>query len=307
MRPNASNLPTLLILAAGVGSRFGGLKQLAPVGPGGQAILDFTIEDAWRAGFGRVVVVARAQTQARVEEHLREHHPAITRAEGREEGHASFSIDVVVQPGAPGSSRWGTGYAVLAAAPVVTGPFAVANADDYYGRGSLARMADHLADPQRAREWAMVAFDLARTLSDHGGVSRGICAPSREGFLLSLREATGITRNPDGVIHDDDGAALDPDTPVSMNLWGFGPEVFDLLSELAEEHAAGGQGVGTGPVDGAAEFRLPDAVGEAIRRGAGRVRMLRTSERWTGLTHPGDLEETRRILGERRGLGLGER
>lgn len=293
--PTTGQAPTLLILAAGVGTRFGGIKQLEPVGPRGAAILDHTIFDAFRAGFRRVLLVVRPETEDLVRDHLH----GMDRRWREVPGFGLESIGLVIQPGIPEGPRWGTAYAVLAAASEVAGPFAVANADDFYGRESLDLLAAHLSDPDRGVDWAMVAFPLSETLSPHGGVSRGICVQGPDGSLESLRETTGIARDDDGVIRDGSGAAIPEKTPVSMNLWGFDSGVFDLLSELAGERARG-----RGDSAGSGEFRLPDAVARAIRGGTRRVRVLRTTGRWIGLTHPGDLEEARWVIGELHRDGL---
>jgi dTDP-glucose pyrophosphorylase len=265
--------PTLLILAAGAASRFGRLKQLEPVGPRGQAVLDYTLLDAWRAGFKRFAVVIRPSMRAAFEAHL-------SRTQDRWEGASDLDprmIALVDQAGDPEHGPWGTGHAVLSAQDKVDGPFAVANADDFYGRSSLERLAAHLRGERGRDAWALVSYSMGRTLSPHGGVSRGICVGNPDGSLASVREAVQVRREEDGVIRDGQGLEIPDDTPASMNLWGFDERVFALLEESAA------------PEPDSGEFRLPDAVGQWIAQGRGRVRLLQTQDRWFGLTYPEDL------------------
>lgn len=200
--------PTLVLLAAGAGLRFGGSKQLEPLGPNGELLLEYSIRDAVRAGFGQVVLVVRREAQPRFAERLEA-------AAGRVPIRYAFQRDPL-----------GTGHALLAAEAAIEGPFAVANADDRYGPSSYTVLAEALAsDEERADGW-MVGFELERTLSPHGPVARALCRRDDDGFLLELEEHTAVS----------EGRAL-----VSMNLWGFGRPFLDALRRRFEAFAGGGE------------------------------------------------------------------
>ncbi len=289
----------LLVMAAGVGSRFGGLKQLEPVGPSGERLLDYSVYDALRAGAGRVVVVLRREMEEGFHALLGQRW-----ASRAEVVYAFQDLDDVPAgfAGPPGRSKpWGTGHAVLAARRAVTGPFAVINADDFYGTEGLALLANFFATARSAVQGshALVAYRLGNTLSDHGSVSRGVCRLDGEGRLAGIDERLGVRRREDGSIWAEGGdppLPLDPDAPVSMNLWGFGPDLFGHLEErFAAFLAERGQ-------DPTAEFYLPTAVTDLIDAGLATVEVFTTSSRWFGLTHRQDTVAVRRHLEE-----LGER
>jgi len=286
---------TLVVLAAGVGSRFGGLKQLEPVGPGGAALMDYTIFDALREGFGRVVLVVRSQTHELFEEHL-ERGPA---------RHADVALvhqelDDLPQGFAVPAGRakpWGTGHAVLAVAPVVEGPFAVVNADDYYGREGIAAVARFLVkratDGPPAR-WAMVGYQLGHTLPAAGAVSRALCRTRADGRLASLEEIPRIWRQDHGARWlDRDGGERDAplDALVSINLWGFTPALLVRLERGFRGFLASDPGE-------RGEFFLPAAVGDAIAAGEAAVDVLSSPGRWCGITSPEDRELVRHRLAE---------
>jgi len=271
---------TLLILAAGVGRRFGGLKQLEPVGPGGEALMDYTVFDALRAGFSRVVLVVRRETEAAMARHLEMGFGA--RVEVRfvhqelDALPAGFSV--------PGNRTkpWGTGHAVLSAVEEVAGPFAVANADDYYGAGALPELARFLeADSSEVGPptYAMVGFQLGETLPESGTVSRGLCRQDATGWLQRLQEIPAIQRDGLRASWEDDGGVntVGLDALVSMNLWAFGPALFADLERRFEGFLSASPGPGD-------EFYLPMAVNEAIAEGLARVRVLEASGQWCGMT-----------------------
>lgn len=267
--------PTLLVLAAGLGSRYGGLKQIDPVGPAGETILDYAVFDAWRAGFRRVVFV------------IREEFAEVFRAKigaryaGRLEVAYVFQSLADLPPGfspPPGRERpWGTGHAVWCARAVLDGPFAVINADDFYGADSFVRLAAFLAGARGAEaSFAMVGFRLAHTLSEHGAVSRGLCRAQAD-RLESIEELTGLTGDAVGPGRRFTGAEL-----VSMNCWGFTPALFPgLAAELeAFMRARGGEP--------RSEVYLPAAVSALIARGEAAVRVLPTESGWFGVTYRED-------------------
>ena len=308
--------PTLLVLAAGMGSRYGGLKQLDPVGPSGETMLDYAVFDARRAGFGRVVFVIRRD----FEEIFRE------KIGARYTGHIAAdyvfqAIDALPAGFAPPAGRekpWGTGHAVWCARDVVKENFAVINADDFYGADSFAQLAKflmgvattsvvrgfdpmsgHKAPPAVAAQFAIVGFRLANTLSEHGLVSRGVCAAASDGALRSVTEHTGIAATDIGA-----GRKFSGDETVSMNCWGFTPAVFAGLDGQFREFLCSVEAAApsprTGPKRGEgaasptssdplkAEFYLPAAVTGLIARGEAAVRVLPTESAWFGVTHRED-------------------
>lgn len=250
-------MSTLVILAAGLGRRFGGEKQLAPVGPQGQPLPWYALHDAAAAGFSDAVLVIREGLEAPLRAQLHD---------------APLPLRFTVQAQrAP--VPWGTGHALLAAAPVVTQPFMVINADDYYGPDAYRLIAEFLRQPRPdpVPEFALAAFPLGATLSPHGPVNRAVCQVDGMGFLTGLQEHHGLVR---------EGLSLTQDTPVSMNCWGFTPAIFPLLRGRFEAFQNAPEG----------EFMLPEAVGQLAESGAIRVRVLTAPGPWFGLTHPSDRE-----------------
>jgi len=271
--------PALLVLAAGMGSRYGGLKQMEPVGPSGETLLDYSVFDALRAGFGRVVFLIRRD----FEQVFREKVGA--KYGGRVAVTYAFQEVGTLPPGfsAPAGrvKPWGTGHAVWSARTALAGAhFAVINADDFYGSDALARLGDFLSAPGGApadiRRYALSGFRLADTLSEHGSVSRGICR-IESGRLSAITEHAGIDAADVG-----QGRLFSGDEVVSMNCWGFTPGLFPLIEEaLCRFLDAFGS-------DARAEFYLPEAVSGLIRRGAVEVSVLGAAGPWFGITHPGD-------------------
>jgi hypothetical protein len=268
--------PTLLVLAAGMGSRYGGLKQIDPVGPSDETVLDYAVFDAMRVGFKRVVFVIRRD----FEEIFRAKIGA--RYAGRlAVDYVYQSLDALPDGFAVPAGRekpWGTGHAVWCARDVVRENFAVINADDFYGADSFAQLADFLGGA-RGPQFAMVGFKLSQTLSEHGAVSRGVCATDVDGALRSITEQTGIVRADVGAGPSNkySGAEL-----VSMNCWGFTAALFPVLDAewRAFLRARGGEPT--------AEFYLPTAVSTLLARGAVGVRMLSTASAWFGVTYRDD-------------------
>ena len=266
--------PTLVILAAGVGSRFGGLKQLAPVGPHGEALLDYGVYDALRAGFRNVVLVIRRE----VEELFRRHVADVI----------GPRIEIVfahqkLEPPRPGRAKpWGTGHAVLAAAWGIRGSFAVMNADDCYGADAFRLLFEHL---ESSAEHALVGYTLRETMSEHGGVSRAIVELDSRGYLSRLTEVADIVAHGavfTGRTTAGEAVSLRGDELVSMNLWGFTPAV---LPTLERQFAAFLEARSADP---RAEFLLSEAVGGQLATNDMRVRVLRTRARWFGMTFSAD-------------------
>ena len=278
---------TLVVLAAGLGSRFGGLKQMEAVGPQGETVMDYAVFDALQAGFDRVVFV------------IREAFAPAFRAQIGARYAGRVRVDYALQdlhdvpPGftvPPGRTRpWGTAHAVLAARSLLDGPFAVVNADDFYGRDAYLQVAAHLrqaAPTGSARaEHCMAGYRIAQTLSAHGGVNRGICH-SVAGRLVSVEEHTGIAMDADGVCHgrrlDGQQVLIAPDALASMNFWGFTPTV---LPQLAAGFARFLDGCGT---SSSVECYIPSVVDQLIHTRAADCRVLETSGQWFGVTYPED-------------------
>ncbi len=275
---------TLLVLAAGMGSRYGGLKQIDPVGPGGETLLDYSVYDAVRAGFDRVVFIVREDMES-------DFRAAAGRRIERQVPVEYCRQELEMVPGwfsIPPERRkpWGTGHAVLAARDAIGGNFAAVNADDFYGAGSYRKLAGHLqqaADGRRG-DYGMVGFRLRETLSDHGTVARGVCR-SRQGLLEQVVERTRIERSGDGAVHTDpQGRArnLSGDELVSMNMWGFTPSIFEHLERAFARFLRE-----RGREDGA-EFMIPTLVNDLVAAGQAKVRVLRSSDSWFGVTYRED-------------------
>jgi NDP-sugar pyrophosphorylase family protein len=262
-------------MAAGLGSRFGGTKQLAGVGPGGETFLDFAIVDAVAAGVTRVVLIVRTEIEDDVRSHVEPRHPEVDVAYVRQDGH-----------GPSRAKPWGTGHAVLAAAPEVSGPFLVCNADDYYGAGTYAVMAPR-ARTLAADEALLAGFRMDHTLPAHGEVSRGVCRVDGD-RLVGLVETHGIGRRADGTISaTDPPGPLAPDTVSSMNFWAFHPRLFTELESGFDRFLAAHRD------DEKAEYLLPSVVDELMTDGRLTVAVVPTDEAWVGVTNPDDLEVAR--------------
>jgi dTDP-glucose pyrophosphorylase len=287
--------PTLVILAAGISSRYGGLKQLEPVGPNGATIIDYSIYDALRAGFGKVVFVVRPETEAAFRgsfgQRIEKHAPV---------GYAQQRLDGL-PPGfdvPPGRTKpWGTGHAVLAVENLVHEPFAVVNADDFYGASSFMALNTFLQQEEEATapSYAVVGYSLGNTLTEAGSVNRAVCRCTPDGWLQDIVEIMGIERHgPDGRFTDHLGVeqVIGGDTPVSMNMWGFRPSIFEHLWEAFRRFLQG---------EGAsceAEFHLPSAVRDLIRNGLAQVRVLPAGDLWSGVTHPQDKARVATLIHE---------
>ncbi len=279
--------PTLLVLAAGMGSRYGALKQMDGVGPNREAIIDYSIYDAIRAGFGKVVFVIRESFAAEFREVF-----SAERFGGRIEVEfvyqelGNLPEGFTVPEGR--EKPWGTNHALMMAAPVIHEPFAVINADDFYGADAYRVIGDYLSKlGESENDYCMVAYELSKTLSENGTVSRGVCTVSPEGLLKSMVERTQIERIADGRIVYHDGGAdeeLAGDTPVSMNLFGFTPDYFAHAEEyfrtFLQEHGR----------ELKSECYMPSVVNKLIHEGTSTLRVLRSSAQWFGVTYKADRE-----------------
>ncbi len=277
--------PALLLLAAGMGSRYGGLKQLDPMGPSGQTMVDYAVLDAERAGFGKIVFVIREDFEAAFRQQVGK------RYEDRIEVRYAFQrLEDLPEPFSLPEGRskpWGTAHAVRAAREVIEEPFAVINADDFYGREAYRQMAAYLSGPTQTEtlHTSMVGYVLKNTLSPHGTVNRGICEID-QGKLRRVEEYTGIGWDEDGALRGDNRqgqrSKLAPDAIVSMNFWGFSPEIFEPLEEgfrkFLSEHGD----------EMKSEYYLPSLVDALIRRGQTSCPVLQTDSPWFGVTYPED-------------------
>ncbi|MAE07240.1 MAG: nucleotidyltransferase [Bacteroidetes bacterium] len=276
--------PTLLILAAGIGSRYGGVKQMDKVGPSGESIIDYSVFDAIRAGFGKVVFVLNPK----IEKDFKEIYER--RLTGKiETDYVLQEVSAVPDGISVNPDRlkpWGTGHAVLAANDVVNEPFAVINADDFYGKQAFEILGDFLAKMEKdSNKYAMVGYKLGNTLSENGSVSRGICQ-TKEDFLTDVIERTSITIENDKIVYSDNGdkVEIDKDSVVSMNFWGFSQLFFDQLERdfyfFMKENAS----------DLKAEFFIPTVVNKLIKDKEASISMLTSNDKWFGVTYQEDKE-----------------
>jgi UTP-glucose-1-phosphate uridylyltransferase len=276
--------PTLYVMAAGMGSRYGGLKQMDGIGPNNETIIDYSIFDAIRAGFGKVVFVIRHD--------FADDFKKVVIAKFADK----IPVDIVYQElnklpegftvNPERKKPWGTNHAILMGKDVVKEPFAVINGDDFYGQESFQVLCDELVKMEgKTGEYCMVGFPVKNTLSESGTVSRGVCQKDSNGYLTSIVEHTKIEEN-GGVIvnHNDDGTdtIVTPETPVSMNMWGFTPDYFkyseDFFREFLKENEKSLK----------AEFYIPTMVDHLIKTGEAKVKVLSTSSKWFGVTYAAD-------------------
>ena len=281
---------TLVILAAGRATRFGRLKQLVPIGPGGEALLDYALYDGALAGFSRFVLVIREALREDFDAHL-----APARAAGLDIRYACQRLahpGLVDDPPPDRTRPWGTGHAVLAAGEHIDGPFAVCNADDFYGRGAYAALAEAMRGASGRTRTYTVGYPLEVTLSGSGGVSRGICEVGEAGALQRLTEGLELRRDGDRVRgRNVAGRPVDValQTPVCMNLWGFPPLILPAMRDLFAAFLADGPGSDR-------EFFLSEAISDLVAAGRARCTVLPTRERWLGVTFPEDHPAVARSL-----------
>lgn len=280
--------PTLVIMAAGMGSRYGGLKQMDPIDPQGHVIIDFSIYDALRAGFQNIVFIIKREMEADfraiIGDRIAKKANVSYVYQDLQNLPDGFSVpEGRVKP-------WGTGHAILSIADVVDGPFAVINADDYYGPAAYQKIYDYLTthEDDALYRYAMVGFLLKNTLSENGHVARGVCQVSDEGYLTDIHERTHIEKREDGAAYtEDDGktfTSLSGDCTVSMNLWGF---TNSILTELKDRFPAFlTQAMEENPLKG--EYFLPSVVDSLLKEGKATVQVLTSTDRWYGVTYKAD-------------------
>ncbi len=277
--------PTLLVLAAGMGSRYGSLKQIDPVGPSGETIIDYSIYDAIRAGFGKVVFIIRKSFEedfkeifiSKLQPHIAVEY-VFQEIENIPEG-------LAVPAGR--TKPWGTAHAILMAKDVINEPFAVINGDDFYGAGAFITMSDYLValNEDQQTQYSLVGYQVGNTISEHGTVSRGICIADQDDFLQSVTERTNIQFTRGGIAYTDaDGAFvfLKPETLVSMNFWGFTPQYFKQTENMFIDF------VHANSDSLKAEFYIPTAIDKLINNSQAKVKVLKSNARWFGVTYKED-------------------
>lgn len=288
--------PTLLILAAGIGSRYGGLKQADGMGPNGESILEFSVKDAAKAGFGKIVLVIRKDIETEFREKVGSKIESILPTY-----YAFQEMDTAIEHFDPKPTRqkpWGTGHAILAAKNLLQEPFAAINADDYYGEDAFHTIAQFLTKDCNETTYAMVAYRLANTLSENGAVSRGVCSENQEGYLTDVVERTKIQRFEDGIYFLDEAGEKHPlteNTLVSMNFWGFHPTLLPVLEQKFHQFVEAHKD------QPKAEFYIPTVVNQQIQDGAARVKVLTSDSQWYGVTYPEDKTVVQEALAKLRG------
>ncbi|MBO6047217.1 MAG: nucleotidyltransferase [Erysipelotrichaceae bacterium] len=277
---------SLVIMAAGIGSRFGGgIKQLAPVGPNGEIIMDYSIHDAIEAGFNKIIFIIRKDIEEAFKEAIGNRIEAVAAKLNVEIAYAYQALDALpdgITCPEGRSKPWGTGQAVLACKGIIKEPFIVINADDYYGKQAYKDIHAFLENytPEKGNDYCMAGFILKNTLSDNGVVTRGICEKNDEGYLTNVVETSNIKKTADGA--EADGKVIDVNSNVSMNMWGLTPEYMDLLEtgfvEFFENLAD--------PLKG--EYLLPIHIGQLLQEGKVTVKCLETNDHWFGVTYKED-------------------
>lgn len=274
---------TLVIMAAGIGSRFGGgVKQLTPVGPNGEIIIDYSIHDALEAGFNKIVFIIRKDIEQDFYDVIGRRIEKICDVE-----YVFQSLDDLpegYEKPADRTKPWGTGQAVLCCRGIVKEPFAVINADDYYGKEAFVKVHDYLVENgDKERSYCMAGFILDNTLSDNGAVTRGVCKLGESDMLDAIVETHGILRDTDGVVKDEAGNAIPAGTHVSMNMWGLTPDYLDMLAEGFPKFLSNIQ-----PGDLKAEYLLPTIIGDMLKEHQVSVKVLETTDKWFGVTYAED-------------------
>ncbi len=296
--------PALVIMAAGMGSRYGGLKQIDPVDGQGDILMDFSIYDARQAGFRKVVFIIKKENEQAFKEAVGDRI-----SKYMEVVYVFQELDALPEGAVLPKGRvrpFGTGHAVLCCMDVLDGPFAVINADDYYGRQAFEQiykfLTDH-SDDEKYR-WCMVGYVLGNTLTDHGHVSRGVCRIDDRGYLQGIQELTHIEKRPGGAVYTEDGGAvwkdIDVDSVVSMNMWGFSRSILKELKERFPKFLE--RGLKADPLK--CEYFLPAVVGELLAEGKATVEVLKSMDQWYGVTYQEDKEAVTAAIGQMKEAGI---
>ncbi len=272
---------TLVIMAAGIGSRYGGVKQLDEIGPSGETLMDYSIFDALKAGFNHVVFILRSDLKEAFDEHYKNRFSGMLQIDYVfQDQFKKYEEGLEISRTKP----WGTGHAMLSAASEIDTPFAILNADDFYGRPSFVSLAEALKQNHDPDTYFLVGYRLKNTLSDFGSVSRGLCVLDKDNFLVGVTELTKIMRQDDRIVYESAAGlkSMDPEDLVSMNFWGFTPEVYNKLDSgfrefIYREYASP-----------KSEFYIPTFVDGLIKKREARVKVLPAEETWMGVTYRED-------------------
>lgn len=289
--------PELIVMAAGIGSRYGGLKQIEPIGPGGEIILDYSVFDARKAGFGKIIFVINKQIELefreRIERTIGQH--CETAYAYQELANIPDGFDFPLERTKP----WGTGHAVLSCKDLVDSSFAVINADDFYGQTAFQALSDYLKNAQDRNgkyDFCMVGYQLKNTLTEHGYVARGVCQVDRDDRLIEIRERTHIEKVEQEIKFTEDGETwinLPGDSLVSLNLWGFTPGIMAELESRFSRFLVENRGNLL-----AVEYFLPEVVNQLLKENKASVQVLRTKERWFGVTYQEDKIRVKKEISE---------
>lgn len=293
--------PTLVVMAGGLGSRYGGLKQIDPVTEAGEIILDFSLYDAFMAGFQKAVIVIK-------EEYLQDFRDIFDDRAGKymKIEYAFQKMDDIPEGYTVPEGRekpWGTGHAIMTARNYVDGPFAVINADDYYGPTAFQTIYDFLSQVDEEGKFTMVAYNLKNTITENGHVSRGVCTVSDDRFLTDIVERTKIMRRGDKIAYtedDENWVELDEDTPVSMNFWGYTRNMMDELETRFAEFLD--ETLVSNPMKG--EYLIPKVTDQLIREGKATCKVLESKDKWYGVTYREDKESVSNALESMKDKGL---
>ena len=274
--------PTLLILAAGMASRYGSMKQVEAFGPGGETIMDYSIYDAIRAGFGKVVFIIRKDFAESFKAIFEPKLVGKIKTEYVYQEMDSYLGDLKAP--ADRTKPWGTGHAVLCAMEVVNEPFAVINADDFYGKDAFVKAADFLNNECSKKQYALIGYELEKTLSDHGSVSRGVCQVDENHNLVSIKERTKIYKENNTIIYEDEEGkhTVPSDSSVSMNFWCFHPDLFSTTQQLLLDF------VQANSTNIKAEFFIPIIAEDFMENRYGHISVIPTSSQWFGVTYKED-------------------
>lgn len=284
---------TLVFMAAGFGSRFGGIKQIQPIGPNGEVLMDYAAHDALNAGFDRIIFIIRRDIERDFRNCVGKRIEKKCAVEYAYQDISDLPRGFALPKGR--QKPWGTGHALLACKKLISEPFCALNADDYYGKQAFRDIHRFITSPLRSDDplkLCMAGFILKNTLSESGAVTRGVCESDRDDNLLQIHETRGIFRRDNGIFAAD-GTELNGASPVSMNIWGMPAAFIDyledgfprFLSSIPENNLT-------------AEYLLPDIIGEMIRMGQGSVRVLPTQDRWFGMTYQQDVAQVRSLVAD---------
>lgn len=290
---------TLVVMAAGLGSRFGGMKQVEPLGPNGEILIDYSVYDAAKAGFNKVVFIIKEEMRGFFEEAVAKRAQKLMKVGYVYQGQKSYLPEWFEYPESRAAKPWGTAHAIYCCKDELKGAFAVINADDFYGRESFGLIADYLTHTQDKStddkaHFCMAGYVIKNTLSENGLVTRGICTETEDGYLKNINERTNVGRYGDRVMYENEQILyeVNENSIVSLNMWGFTPKIFDIIGDLRDEFFKGLVNKDK------EEFLLPVTVDKAIKSGKADVKVLKTNSKWYGVTYREDKGKIMSVLKE---------